>query len=185
MAQRNIHIVKAPPGLRAPISFGFFVPEAELLPAGEKEILLRVDLVPAERVLTPVIREQLLASTTVTLTGGKPTPEANAPGPCLGEPRERIRLRGGGQLVLARGNVPIHPASDPAPQVVLVNQDQPKGSKGPIRVVPKPGRRLPVTVQFRISPEAKPGGVREFDIIQEGDGKVVGGMRIVVLTDAG
>ena len=184
MAQRNISIVLAPAGLHAPVPFSFYIPEAELMPAGEREIVLQVEPVPAERVLTSVIREQLLASTTVTLVGGKPTPEANAPSPCLSEPRERIRLRGGGELVLARGNVPIHPANDPPPEVALVNQEQPAGSKGPVRIIPRPGRRLPVTAQFTMSPEARPGGVREFDIILQGSGEITGGIRVVVLTDA-
>jgi hypothetical protein len=185
MAQRNIHIALAPPGMRAPMMFSFYVPEAELVPAGEKEFRLRVEPVAIDRVLTPVIREQLLATPAVTLAGEKPTPEGEAPGPSLGEPRERIRLRGGGELVLARGNVPIHPANDPAPEVVLVNQEQPEGSKGPLRIVPRPGRRLPVTAQLKISPEAKPGDVHEFDIILEGGGANAGGIRVVVLTNAG
>jgi hypothetical protein len=183
MAQRNIGIEVAP-GPRAPMRFSFYVPEAELMPAGEKEVQIRVQPVPREQVLTPVIREQLLASTTVTLAGGEPTPEAGRPGPYLNEPRERIRLRGGGELVLARGKVPIHPAKYPLPEVVLVNQEQPEGSTHPIRVVPRPGRRLPITAQLKISPDAEPGGVHEFDIICEGGGGVTGGLRVVVLTDA-
>ena len=185
MAQRNIHIVQAPPGVRAPVQFGFFVPEAELIPDGGKEIVLRVEPVPPERVLTPVIREQLLASNTVTLVGGEPTPGADVPGPCLTEPRERIRLRGGGELVLARGEVPIHPARYAVPEVVLGSQGQREGPKGALHVAPQHGRRLPVTAQFMITPEDEPGAVHEFDIIREGGGKAAGGLRVVLLTDAG
>ena len=185
MAQRNIHIIQAPQMMRAPMLFSFYLPEAELMPVGEKEFRLRVEPVTTERVLTPVIREQLLATAAVMLSGGRPTPEADAPGICLSEPRERILLRGGGELVLARGNVPIHPANDPAPEVILVNQEQPLGSADPLRIVLRPGRRLPVTAQLKISPEAKPGDVHEFDIILEGGGGNAGGIRVVVLTNVG
>jgi hypothetical protein len=185
MAQRNIHIVQAPLMIHAPMRFSFYLPEAELMPAGEKEFRLRVEPVPTERVLTPVIREQLLATAAVTLSGGKPTPEANAPGICLREPRERILLRGGGELVLARGNVPIHPGNDSAPEVVLVNREQQTGSTEPLPIVLRPGRRLPVTAHLKISPQAKPGSVHEFDIILEGGGGQAGGIRVVVLTNAG
>jgi hypothetical protein len=183
MAQRNIHIVVAPAALREPVflPFSFYLPEAELLPAFEKEALVRVDRVPPERVLTPVIQEQLLSSTTVTLVGGKPTPEADLPGLCLTEPRGRIRLRGGGELVLARGEFPIHPA-DPICQVTLGGEERPEGRRAELQVVPQRGRPLPVTAQFEIRPEGKPGGVEEFDFVCElGDGQVAGGLRVVLL----
>jgi hypothetical protein len=183
MAQRNIHIVVAPAGLQQAIflPFSFYLPEAELLPTGEKEALLRAEPVPQERVLTPVIQEQLLSSSTVTLVGGKPTPEADVPGPCLTEPRGRIRLRGGGELVLARGEFPIHPA-DPICQVALGGRERPAGRRAELQVVPQRGRPLPVTAQFEIRPDGKPGGVEEFDFVCElGDGQVAGGLRVVLL----
>jgi hypothetical protein len=184
MAQRNIHIVVAPAQLREAIflPFSFYLPEAELLPTFDKEALVRVDRVPPERVLTPVIQEQLLSSNTVTMVGGKPTPEADAPGICLTEPRGRIRLRGGGDLVLARGEFPIHPADPVCELAALGDQEPLEGRRGELQFVPQRGRPQPITAQFEIRPEGRPGGVEEFDFVCElDDGQLAGGLRVVLL----
>jgi hypothetical protein len=181
MAQRNISIV-APLGLTKPmwIPFSFYVAQAELLPEA-KEVRVHVDRLDEELVLTPVVREQLLANGLATLAGGKPTPEADAPGICLSEPRERIRLRGGGDLVLAGHEAPIHASKQPAPRVVLGDYQRPDG-EARLQIAPRRGRPTPVTAWFEFLPDKEPGGVHEVDIVSEtDDGQLAGGLRVVLV----
>jgi hypothetical protein len=187
MAQRNIHLIIGPARLTEALllPLSFYVPEAELLPADAKEVLVRVDSVDKELVLTSVIREQLLATDLVTLVGGKPTPEADVPGVCLSEPRERIRLRGGGELVLADQEAPIHPSKHRPPKVVLGDYERPDGREASLQVSPRRGRPTPVTARFEFVPDKDPGGVHEFDIVCEaGDGELAGGLRVVLVSQA-
>jgi hypothetical protein len=191
-AQLNISIVPAPHRMASTARLFFFIPAAEYLPPeAAKLALVRVTAVEGERVLAPVVRERILATAGVTLMGGKPTPEANRPSACLDEPRERIRLRGGGELVLANTETRIHRAEQPVRQVVLSGRDETDGDyrsaaeRGGAqgaerRYTPLTGMMIPVTAAFDVPNE--PGGVHEFDIVLQTGNTVVGGMRAVLVS---
>jgi hypothetical protein len=186
-AQRNISIILAPPGFAEPAQqqFFFFLPEAELLPDDVEELLVRVDPVPEERALTPVIQEQLLATGFVDLVGGEPVPEAKLPAECLDEPRQRIRLRGGGELVLTGGDVRIHPTEEIIERVFLSSQkhEEVTDRYAELRVVPRRGRAHPLSAHFVIEPQGKPGGVQEVDLVLRSDkDQLLGGIRVVLLS---
>jgi hypothetical protein len=180
-AQRNITILTG--GKSNAPHLVLVLPEPKLLPPTlADKALIRVQPVAAARALTPVVREQLLTNPNVMLLGGKPTPEADkAALGTLNEPRERIRLRGGGTLVLAQGEKEIHASSRSAPTVHL-SADDGKGETTDMRtIVPLPGRSIPVTARFELLAD-DPGAVQELDLVLEGeDGAIAGGIRVVIL----
>jgi hypothetical protein len=185
MAQRNISIVLAPAMFAEPAQaeFSFYIADADLLPEVLEEPIIQVEPVPEERTLTPVIQEQLLAVGLGDLLGGEPVPEAELPGELLEEPRERLRLRGGGELVLTGGDAPIHLSDKLVSRVALSSQKFEEVERSTrLRVIPRRGRAIPLTAHFEIEPHGRPGGVQEFDITLRGKDEPIGGIRVVVVT---
>jgi hypothetical protein len=183
MAQRNISIVAAPKSPRKLwLSANFFLPQADVFLAdASKAAVIRVEPVPVERTLSPLVREQLLTSSRVALVGGKTAPATEAPAGSLPEPPERVLLRGGGDMVLANTEFKLVPAQGPAPQILLQG---PCGFNPDQEVVLKPRSPLPITALFEVTPD-KPGEVFEFDIVHLlSNGQVFGGLRVVVVTVA-
>jgi hypothetical protein len=183
MAQRNISIVAAPSSHRATwLSASFLLPQAAVfLQDADQAAVIKVEHVPTEDTLSPVVREQLLMSSRVGLTGGGPAPETGASPEGLPEPQERTLLRGGGDLILANTDFKIVPAQSPAPQILLQG---PCGFNPEQEVALEPRSPLPVTALFEVVPN-KPGEVFEFDVVHLlSNGRVFGGVRVVVVTIA-
>jgi hypothetical protein len=178
MAQRNISIVPAAQSHTPTwLSANFFIPQADVFPPGTVTTsVIKVEPVPIERVLSQVVREQLLMSSRVALTGGR---GAEAPAGNGHEPPQRTLLRGGGDLVLARTQAKIVPSQKPAPQVLLQG---PCGFSVEQDVELQPRKPLPITAVFQVTPD-DPGEVFEFDVVHLlSSGQVLGGIRVVVVT---
>jgi hypothetical protein len=147
-----------------------------------------------------VIREHLLALPFVDLARGrerrqrmrKITPELFEflvpefgeellrAGPLPLEPRERARLAGGGQLVLAEKDVPLRPAKRPLEEIAI---EGPSDKRGDVLEV-KVGRKRPerVEIDLRAAEKDDPGTVRIFDLVErDGDEALVGGTTFITV----
>jgi hypothetical protein len=181
-AQANINVVAAAaPGPHGPRSaqFSFFVPGPSALMKAE-ETIVRAVAVPQDQRLSPVIQEHLLRQPFVDLVDGEQTPEADEPSCCLTEPRERIRLRGGGRLVLTHsdGRAEVHPAKAP-PDRVGIRHENELSEKHALTL--RPGTSIPLRLEVEIA-QADPGAVHELDVVETLlDGTVVGGLRVIFL----
>jgi hypothetical protein len=149
--------------------------------------------------LPTVIREHLLALPFVDLAGGRErrqrtrkippelfeflVPEFGEEllqaGPLPVEPRERARLAGGGQLVLADKEVPLRPAKRPLDEIAI---EGPSGKRGDVLEV-KVGRKGPEQVQIDLHAAEKddPGTVRIFDLVERDGDALVGGTTIITV----
>jgi hypothetical protein len=168
---------------------------------GEQLRVLTVTERRGPRALTAVLREHLLAHPLVDLLGGrerrqrtrKLTPELAellvpefgeellAAGPLPLEPRERARLAGGGDLVLAGDkNIRLQVARRPLEGIAI---EGPSGDRGDVVKVlaPKEGPER-VVVDLRAAEADTPGTVRVVDIGErDGDGALVGGTTLITL----
>jgi hypothetical protein len=150
--------------------------------------------------LPAVIREHLLALPFIDLAGGrerrqrtrKITPELFEflvpefgeellrAGPLPLEPRERARLAGGGQLVLADKDVPLRPAKRPLEEMAIEGPSGDRGSEIEVKVGPREPER--VDVDLRAAEKDPPGTVRLFDLAErDGDGRLVGGTTFITI----
>ena len=116
-AQANVNVIPVGMMKRQPFPgrFNFFVPGPDARVTTE-ETLVRAVPVPEELRMSPVIQEHLLRNAFVDLVGGEEMAGGVDPDCCLTEPLERIRLRGGGRLVLAHsdGRAELHPRGNPS-----------------------------------------------------------------------
>jgi hypothetical protein len=181
MAQRNISIVPTPPSHQPRwLSTNFVLPQADVfLQAADQTAVIKIEHVPVEKTLSPLIREQLLMSSRVALVGGAAADGTAASTGALPEPRERTLLRGGGNLMLAGTDVEIVPAQGPPPTILLQG---PCGFTQEQQTVLQPRNPLPITATFQVTPD-KPGEVFEFDIVHLlSSGQIFSGLRVVVVT---
>jgi hypothetical protein len=161
------------------------------------EFLVGVTELDRELAMGPLEKEQLLTAPFVDLVR-EPRPDqpgddgdngddggddGNIRPGCLDEPLERKRLRRGGQLVLTGVDkpIPLRPAPKPAAEFGVIGQG---GGAKEVKLVIEPGDRIPLTLQANLAGE--PGDVHAFDITQTaGDGRIVGGARIVAVNVPG
>jgi hypothetical protein len=200
-AQRNIGIIAVAAahggggdGAQPRAGANFFLPPADGFPLGTlEETVLRLEPITPDKVLSPVVREQLLSVGAAALVGGDPAPETRqiAAGLAVGldellhklvEPIERMLLRGGGELCPPDTEIPVFPSEQPVKEVIL--NDTPF-LDGPQPATATPRKALPFSLDF-VFPSEPPGAVHEFDVIQETkDGRLLGGIRIVTLSTPG
>ena len=175
-AQHNISLVMGLQQMSLQVPFWF--PVLEALPEADRgRGLIRVQ--PVGGVLEQVTKEELLRDPRVTLEHEESTEPRQVFNPyCLQEPPERTRLRKGGELILSGSAYKIH-RSEAAPEragILFEDRVQPE-----IEVTPVSGAAAVRTFVCELSKDDF-GGVHEFDIVHTtADGRVVGGMRVVVL----
>jgi len=181
MAQRNISIIAAP-SQHSPVwlSAVFLLPQASVfVNAPDQAAVIKVEQVPVEKTLSPVVREQLLMSSRVTVTGGAAPADAAGVAHGLPGPPERMLLRGGGDLALTGTDFILKPRQQAAPPVMLQGPCG-FGAEQEFPLSPRTGHA--VTALFEVTPDV-PGEVFEFDIVHLlTSGNAVGGLRVVVVT---
>ncbi len=180
-AQANVNVIPVGMMKRQPFPgrFNFFVPGPDARVTTE-ETLVRAVPVPEELRMSPVIQEHLLRNAFVDLVGGEEMAGGVDPDCCLTEPLERIRLRGGGRLVLAHsdGRAELHPAREPFEELRIVGEEEVFDDG---RLILRPDASIPLRLEGQI-PEEGPGAVHEVDVVETlPDGTVVGGIRVVFL----
>lgn len=179
-AQLNISLVAGLGG--KPIRIPFWFPILEALPEADRGPgLIRILNIGSEHVLGQVTKEQLLRDPRVTLEHEREErtepPEVFNPY-CLKEPPERTRLRKGEELVLAGSDYKIHASEARPERAGLLFEDRVHSE---IEVTPVSGAATVRTFVCELSKNDF-GGVHEFDIVHTtAEGRVAGGMRIVVL----
>ncbi len=150
--------------------------------------------------LPAVIREHLLALPFVDLDGGrerrqrtrKITPELFEfllpqfgeellrAGPLPLEPRERTRLAGGGELVLAEKDVPLEAAKRPLEEIAIEGPSGKTGDVLEVDVGPKEPERA--VIDLRAAEKDPPGTVRLFDLAErDAEGAFVGGTTFITV----
>jgi hypothetical protein len=193
--QKNIQVLRAAPGLvlvAVILIFGWG--------AGSQVRVLELTERTGWTELPAVIREHLLALPFVDLAGGrerrqrtqKITPdlfeflvpqfgeELLRAGPLPLEPRERARLAGGGQLVLAEEDVPLRPAKRRLEEIGIEGASRREGNAFEVTVGPKEPER--VVIDFGAAEKDRPGTVRIVDLVERDDeGAIVGGTTFVTV----
>ena len=196
--QRNIQVLSMAAGAAELVS------ELKVWGAGGGEVLRTLILVEraAAGALDEVLREHLLAHPLVELVGGrerrqrtlKVTSDLVKPlEPKLGEqllaagavplePRERARLAGGGELVLAAdekvGGLQVAPK--PLAEAAIKTSSGDRGGEIELEVGPHGPER--VSVDLRGAEADRPGTVRVFDLAERNDrGALVGGTTFVTI----
>ena len=101
-------------------------------------------------------------------------------GPLPLEPRERARLAGGGQLVLAEKDVPLQPAKRPLEEIAIEAPSGDRGNEIEVKVGPKEPER--VEVDLRAAEKDPPGTVRLFDLAErDAERALVGGTTFITV----
>jgi hypothetical protein len=193
--QKNIQVLRAAPGLVLVTVIQIFG-----WGAGAQVRVLELTERTGWTELPGVIREHLLALPFVDLAGGrerrqrtqKITPELFEflvpqfgeellrAGPLPLEPRERARLAGGGQLVLAEKDVPLQPAKRPLDEIGIEGAGRREGNAFEVTVGPKDPER--VAIDLRAAEKDRPGTVRIVDLVErDGEGAIVGGTTFVTV----
>jgi hypothetical protein len=177
-AQLNIHLAMGMMGMSLRIPFWF--PILEALPEADRGPgLIRIHAVAGADVLGQVTKEQLLRDPRVTLEHEDSTQPREVFNPyCLQEPPERTRLRQGGELILSGSDFKVHPSEAAPERAGLLFEDRVQQE---IQVTPLSGAAEVRTFVCELSKDDF-GGVHEFDIVHAtAEGRVAGGMRVVVL----
>jgi len=193
--QKNIWVMSTAPGftlVSVILIFGWA--------AGAQVRVLELTERTGTTKLPAVIREHLLALPFVDLARGrerrqrtrKIKPELFAflvaefgeellrAGPLPLEPRERSRLAGGGQLVLAEKDVPLRPAKRPLDEIAIEGPSGRKGDVLEVKVGPKRPER--VEIDLHAAEKDDPGTVRIFDLAErDGDAALVGGTTFITV----
>jgi hypothetical protein len=193
--QKNIQVLRAAAGLVLVVVIWIFG-----WGAGAQVRVLELTERTGWTELPPVIREHLLALPFVDLAGGrerrqrtqKITPELFEflvpkfgeellrAGPLPLEPRERARLAGGGQLVLAEKDVPLQPAERPLDEIPIEGAGKQEGNAFEVTVGPKDRER--VAIDLGAAEKDRPGTVRIMDLVErDGEGGIIGGTTFVTV----
>jgi hypothetical protein len=193
--QKNIQVLRAAPGLVLVVVIWIFG-----WGAGAQVRVLELTERTGWTELPAVIREHLLALPFVDLAGGrerrqrtqKITPELFdlllpqfgeellQAGPLPLEPRERARLAGGGQLVLAEKDVPLRPSERPLDEIPIEGAGKQEGNAFEVTVGPKDRER--VAIDLGAAEKDRPGTVRIMDLVErDGEGAIVGGTTFVTV----
>jgi hypothetical protein len=193
--QKNIQVLRAAPGMMLIATLQVFGagagPEARVLELAERT---------GWRELPAAIREHLLALPFIELVGGrerrrrmqKITPdlfEYLVPdfgedllrsGPLPLEPRERARLAGGGDLVLAESHTPLVPAKGPLEKMSIEGAARRKDDAYELTVGPKEPER--VAIDLGAADGDPRGTVRIIDLAERnGEGALVGGTTFITV----
>jgi hypothetical protein len=193
--QKNIRVLSAAPGftlLSVLLIFGWGagaqVRVLELtertgwteLPTGIREHLLAMPFVDLDRgrerrqftrKIAPELFEFLVPEFGEELLRAGPLPL---------EPRERARLAGGGQLVLADEGIPLQPAKRPLEEIAIEGASGKRGDGFEVTVGPKEPER--VTIDLRAAEKDPPGTVRIVDLVErDGEGAIVGGTTFITV----
>jgi hypothetical protein len=193
--QKNIQVLRAAPGLVLVAVIWIFG-----WGAGTQSRVLELTERTGWSELPTAIREHLLALPFVDLAGGreraqrtqKITPElfeflvpafgeeVLRAGPLPLEPRERARLAGGGQLVLAEEGVPLRPAKRPLDEIAIKGAGKQEGNAFEVTVGPKDPER--VAVDLGAAEKDRAGTVRIVDLVErDREGAILGGTTFVTV----